>query len=87
MATSCQPKALTPPEVADHLRVSSDKVLAWIRSGELRAINVAQKLGGRPRYRITADDYAAFVNHRTVVPDVKPLRRRARRDRDVTQYF
>ena len=31
---------LTPPEIAKLLRVSPDKVLAWIRSTKLRAIIV-----------------------------------------------
>ncbi len=36
---------LTPPEVAKAWGISPEKVLAWIRSGELRAVNVATKLG------------------------------------------
>src|SRR4051794_24091311 len=41
---------LTPPEIAKVLRVSYEKVLGWIRRGELEAVDVGNKL--RPRYRI-----------------------------------
>src|SRR5437660_5835359 len=40
---------LTPPEVAKMWGITPEKVIAFIRSGELRAINVATRLGGRPR--------------------------------------
>lgn len=36
---------LSPPEVADRLGINAGKVLAWIRSGELRATNVAARAG------------------------------------------
>ena len=88
MATAGVPaRVLTPPEVADQLRVSPDKVLSWIRSGELRAVNVAKRLGGRPRYRVSIEDLAAFMERRAVVPEVKVVRRRRRRDPHVTEFF
>jgi excisionase family DNA binding protein len=34
-------KKLTPPEIARLWGVSADKVLTWIRSGELKAMNAA----------------------------------------------
>jgi len=33
---------LTPPEIAKLLRVSSEKVLGWIRKADLNAINVSE---------------------------------------------
>jgi len=36
---------MTPPELAKFWGVSPDKILAWIRSGELKATNVAQFCG------------------------------------------
>lgn len=51
---------LTPPEVARRWGVSSDKVRSWIENGELRAINLAARLRGRPRYRIDLADLLAF---------------------------
>jgi excisionase family DNA binding protein len=88
MATEGVPaRVLTPPEVADQLRVSPDKVLTWIRSGELRAVNVVKRVGGRPRYRVSVDDLAAFMERRAVVPEVKVARRRKRRDPHVIEFF
>src|SRR4051812_5843705 len=43
-----QDRAMTPPQYAAKLGVSVEKVHGWIRRDELRAINVAAKLGGRP---------------------------------------
>lgn len=43
---------LTPPRVAKELGVSPDKVLGWIRCGELKTINVAADQRKRPRYVI-----------------------------------
>ena len=40
-------------EVAEKLRVSSNKVLGWVRDGQLQALNVNS--GGRPSYRIKVD--------------------------------
>ena len=56
---------LTPPQLAKLWGVGSDKVLAWIRSGELRAVNVAKNLGGRPRYIIDRADLEDFARQRS----------------------
>jgi excisionase family DNA binding protein len=71
---------LTPPEIARRCRISPDKVLTWIRSGELRAINVATRPGGRPRYLIDEKDLADFEARRAVVssPTTKPRRRQTK---------
>jgi excisionase family DNA binding protein len=50
---------LTPPAIARLLRVSPDKVLGWIRRGELRAVDVSDSL--RPRYPVSPDDLDAFL--------------------------
>lgn len=63
--TTARRVKLTPPEVARRYGVSRDKVLAWIRSGELRAVNVATTLGRRPRYVIDEADLAAFEARRS----------------------
>jgi len=65
---------LTPPEVAKRLRVSPDKILAWIRRGELKAVNVSN--GGRPRFRISPNDLGAFLTSREVPPRVLHYHRR-----------
>ena len=78
---------LTPPQYAKKLGISPDKVLAWIRSGELRAINVAAKPGGRPRWRISEAAIEAFEARRSATPPTKPVRRRRRNPADVIEYF
>src|SRR5208282_6385077 len=50
---------LTPPELARALRVDVHTVLAWIRDGQLRAVNVGAGKR-RPRWRIDPADVAVF---------------------------
>ena len=77
---------LTPPKVAKQLGVSPDKILAWIRKGELHATNVAAAGSGRPRYRVSEEDLAKFQAMRqNVAPPPKPQRRR--KDPNVIEYF
>jgi excisionase family DNA binding protein len=68
---------LTPPEVAQRWGISPEKVITWIRSGELRALNAATRPGGRPRYLIDEADLAEFESRRSVQP-VNPKRHRKR---------
>ena len=63
---------MTPPEVAKALRVKPQTVHAWIRSGELTAINVANHGASRPRYRISPEAFAEFELKRSVIPPPKP---------------
>ena len=76
---------LTPPEVAEQFRVNSTKVLMWIRSGELRATNVAASLIGRPRWRISPSDIAVFEQRRSAVAPTKTRPRR--KSAGVIQFF
>jgi excisionase family DNA binding protein len=73
-------KMWTPPELATAWGISPEKVLAWIRCGELRAVNVATRLGGRPRYRIDAEAVHEFLRAREAVP--APISRRRAQVRD-----
>lgn len=77
---------LSPPAVARRLAVKADKVVRWIKSGELPAINVAERPIGRPRYRIAEVDLQDFLRRRSATPPTKPVRRR-RRDPQVTEFF
>jgi excisionase family DNA binding protein len=65
---------LTPSEIARLLRVSSEKVLNWIRRAELKAVNVGN--GFRPRYRISRDALTAFLAGREVQPPPERRRRK-----------
>ena len=66
----------TPPAIAKRLGISPEKVLTWIARGELRAVNVADKMEGRPRWRIAPADLAAFEAGRAARPVIAPKRRR-----------
>jgi len=78
---------LTPPEIARRLRVKPEKVVGWIRQGELRAINVARRGSRRPRFRIQQTDLEDFLLGRSVKPRTKPQRRQRPRASDVIQFF
>jgi len=66
----------TPPQVARILAVAPETVIAWIRSGELDAINVAKSTARRPRYRIDIDDLKRFEQRRKVLPTKKTVSRK-----------
>jgi excisionase family DNA binding protein len=69
---------LTPREVARLLRVSPDRVRAWIASGELGAIDTARHRCGRPRYVVLPHHLAALEAARRAGPPPRPPRRRSR---------
>ena len=80
------PRMHTPPAVAEGLGVDPSKVRGWVDSGELKAVNVAARLGGRPRWRIAAADLDAFLESRRSPTPVKPQRRRQRQT-NVIEFF
>ncbi len=65
---------LTPSEIAKRLRVSSEKVMGWIRRAELRAVNLGDS--ARSRYRVRPADLEGFLKMREVQPPT-PRRRRS----------
>ena len=70
------PKWVTPPQFARQLGVSAEKVLLWIRNGELRAVNVADRLAGRPRWRLSPESIEEFLRRRqSTVPTPPRIRR------------
>jgi hypothetical protein len=76
----------TPPALAKEYGVSPDKVLTWIHTGELRALNIATRPTGRPRYVIDQAAVADFEAKRTTATP-KPARRRKQRPVDVIEFF
>ncbi len=76
---------LTPPELARRWGVSPDKILAWIRAGELRAFNAALRSTGRPRWLIDEVDAICFQQRRAATPT--PQTRRRKRLPEVVEYF
>jgi transposase len=71
-------KGLRVRDVAARYRVSPDKVRSWINRGELRAINTATVLCGRPRWVVQPDALAEFERRRASGPLPKPAPRKKR---------
>ena len=88
MATANQRRNLTPPQIAEQFGVSVRKVIEWIRSGELAAMNLARKGCDRPRYSVTPEALNAFERLRAVVPeDTQPRIGRLRRtDKEIKEF-
>jgi excisionase family DNA binding protein len=74
---------LTPPQLAAMLGVEPPKVIGWINRGELRAVNVADKKGKRPRWRISPEAFEDFIKPRTSAAPVKPTRRKRYADFEI----
>ena len=87
--TSPTPKKLTPAECGERLSVGVETIYAWIRNGELPAMNAAKKPHGRPTYRIDQTDLENFQERRRVCKtDPQSLRRRQHSRRPkVKDYF
>ena len=71
-------ETMTPPKLAKLWGVTPEKVINWIRSGELPAFNAAENPAGRPRYRISREDMETFKARRSVakrrqIPKPRPL--------------
>lgn len=71
-------RGLTVADVARRYRVSPDKVRAWIRRGELRAVNTAVVACARPRFVVLPEALAEFERGRAAGPPPKPARKRSR---------
>lgn len=86
-AISAPMQLLTAIEAADLLKVKPDRVRAWIKSGQIRGIDLSSNPGtGKPRFRVSESDLQAFLQTRAVTPDTRPKRRR-RRNEDVIDFF
>lgn len=68
-----QGDTLTPRAVAKLLKKSPDAVLAWIKSGELRASNLGN--GRKPRWTVTKDDLNEFLKSKQP-PKPEPPKKR-----------
>lgn len=81
-------RALTVKDLCERYGVNEHTVTAWIRSGELRAINVGRKPGGKkPRWRITAEALASFELLRTHSPPPARTRRRRQSAGYVLEFY
>jgi hypothetical protein len=61
-------------------RIGGDKIRAFIRRGELVAVNLALNLSARPQWRVTAESVEMFEQRRSSVPPPKPAKRKKRTD-------
>lgn len=86
-ATLKADRMLTPPQVAERLAVHPEKVLRWIRSGKLPAINVTEKEFGRPRFRVKPADLEAFVASLSVFVEPEPTPRRRPMPDHVIEFY
>lgn len=80
--TGEEPAFFNPAQVAELWGVSHDKVLAFIRSGELEAFNVASRRSSRPQFKIPRTALQAFQERRSgrdPARAVPPVPRRAPR--------
>jgi hypothetical protein len=76
MGTDALPaRGLTPNELARVLRVSPDRIRQWIASGELKAVNTAAVVCGKPRYVVLPHHLEEFTRRRASAPPLKPARR------------
>jgi hypothetical protein len=65
-APSVARTVLTPPLAAKQIGCAPETIIGWIRSGALKASNLAK--GQRPRYVIDPDDLSAFLTTRQEKP-------------------
>jgi hypothetical protein len=73
--------------VAARYGVAVDKVLIWIANGELRAVNIATRPTGRPRWAIGEDDLAEFEQARAAVPPRRASRQPRPSVKTERRYF
>ena len=79
---------IVPPSIAGFTikdlcrrwRCGSEKIRKFLRNGELRGINLASNLAGKPQFRITAESVREFEERRSTVPPPKPARRRKQKE-------
>jgi excisionase family DNA binding protein len=78
---------ITVPEIAKAMGVNETKILRLIASGEIAAVNVAQALGNRPRWRISPQAFDDFLAMRGAkVATATPKSRRKKPTGDI-QFF
>jgi len=80
-------RTLSVRNLCERYGVSEHTVLGWIRSGELKAVNVGRRLGAKkPRWRITEVALEAFEQLRTPTAPA-PRGRRKKRPAGVIEFY
>jgi excisionase family DNA binding protein len=70
------PRFVTTTQAAAMLSIAVDKVLDWVHTGQLAAVDVSTHRGGRPRWRISLVDLESFLATRRTSPIPEPARRK-----------
>ena len=79
---------LTPPQIAELLAVDQEKVRDWIKSGQLDAYNVASTLNGKPRWRVSPEEFDKFLNGRkSAAGHTSKRSRRPRQHAEVISFY
>jgi excisionase family DNA binding protein len=74
-------------DICERYGVTEHTVLGWIRSGQLRAVNVGRSPGAKkPRWRISEQALADFEAARTSAPPA-PRTRRGDRSAGVVEFY
>jgi hypothetical protein len=85
---SLEQETFNPPQLASRWGVKPDTVREFIRSGELKAFNVASPGAVRPRFRIPLEEVKRFEKAREATPPSKATRRSRKRDQGPAKdYF
>ena len=58
----------TVAQTAAYFQVPENKVLGWIASGAMVAVNTSQSCNQRPRWRVSRDEILSFEERRRSVP-------------------
>lgn len=88
MRAEIERQVYTTPELAEIWGVAPEKIIAWIKSGELRAANLAKSRRNRPRFSIAKSDAEAFWLSRQVIPASTGVGRIRRKSAPgVTEFF
>lgn len=80
-------KHYTPKEIAADLQVDENKVTGWIRTGQLIAVDVSHKRGGKARYRISEESYQTFLLSRQTEAKTPTKRKRRRGDFEIVAPY
>jgi excisionase family DNA binding protein len=76
----------TPPQIAKLLGIEAEKVLGWIRRGELAGVNVVDRTGGRARWRVSSDALDDFLKRRQAAKPAAVSRRRKNQPADFIEF-
>jgi hypothetical protein len=81
------PRGYTPNELGRLLRVSPDRIRAWIAAGDLGAIDTSRARCGRPRYVILPHHLEQFIRRRSAARQKTTPTQRRRRPLGFIDFF